>query len=584
MSQSLTQSRSRLADLQAKLGRLGLPTGSVDNRGQLDAAIDYAQQTAFLARANALPILNAQSELAHRWQKEIKKVRQCDQEVVKKRQATQAWRSKLSPDDVETALSQARQFEGRFFSFLNPARWRLRSVLRRAYDFSQHQVRPSWIRILDELREEHQAVARRAETASEICNSFGLEGDFDRFEGQVSSLQQSVEKLPHSVRVLHDHVTASPEADKLVLALAALADDFKGLIDVCDEFLAAYQHCSLSDLVGILSKMDDFLDELPDYLHCLTQLNALPATLSDSIRTFPIGLPAMEAATAERSLQLAWRDRAVGRFDGSARRRQVSRLRRLGEEWQKQNAQRVREFVRQTFVDNVNTSSKPAAQLTSQQKGFKQTYNRARRELEHEFSKSMRYKSIRDLMAGDSGSVIRDLKPVWLMSPLSVSDTLPLNADNFDVVIFDEASQITLEEAVPAIFRAKQTIVVGDQMQLPPTSFFMSQRPSENDEMTFEEDGELVSYGVDSNSFLNQAARNLPVVHARVALSQPVGIADQFFQSRFLRRAIADCSRRAPSTADSASAQRRVGGPGNAKCRRTARAGRQFPFLAERPL
>jgi predicted DNA-binding WGR domain protein len=510
VSQSLTQSRSRLADLQAKLGRLGLPTGSVDNRGQLDAAIDYAQQTAFLARANALPILNAQSELAHRWQKEIKKIRQCDQEVVKKRQATQAWRSKLSPDDVETALSQARQFEGRFFSFLNPAWWRLRSVLGRAYDFSQHQVRPSWIRVLDQLREEHQAVARRAETASEICNSFGLEGDFDRFEGQVSSLQQSVEKLPHSVRVLHDHVTASPEADKLVLALAALADDFKGLIDVCDEFLAAYQHCSLSDLVGILSKMDDSLDELPDYLHCLTQLNALPATLSESIRTFPIGLPAMEAATAERSLQLAWRDRAVGRFDGSARRRQVSRLRRLGEEWQKQNAQRVREFVRQTFVDNINTSSKPAAQLTSQQKEFKQTYNRGRRELEHEFSKSMRYKSIRDLMAGDSGSVIRDLKPVWLMSPLSVSDTLPLNADNFDVVIFDEASQITLEEAVPAIFRAKQTIVVGDQMQLPPTSFFMSQGPSENDEMTFEEDGELVSYDVDSNSFLNQAARNLP--------------------------------------------------------------------------
>ena len=70
--------------------------------------------------------------------------------------------------------------------------------------------------------------------------------------------------------------------------------------------------------------------------------------------------------------------------------------------------------------------------------------------------------------------MIRDLKPVWLMSPLSVSDTLPLNADNFDVVIFDEASQVTLEEAVPAIFRARQAIVVGDEMQLPPTRFFVS--------------------------------------------------------------------------------------------------------------
>ena len=45
--------------------------------------------------------------------------------------------------------------------------------------------------------------------------------------------------------------------------------------------------------------------------------------------------------------------------------------------------------------------------------------------------------------------VVKDLKPIWLMSPLSVSDTLPLDAHSFDVVIFDEASQIPVEEAVP---------------------------------------------------------------------------------------------------------------------------------------
>ena len=235
-----------------------------------------------------------------------------------------------------------------------------------------------------------------------------------------------------------------------------------------------------------------------------------PAKLAESIRSFPLSLPALEAATAERSLQLAWRDRAVGRFDGTARRRQLARLRRLGDDWQKQNAQRVREIIRQTFLEHVNTFASPAAQLSVPQKASKPTYNRGRRELEHEFAKTMRYKSIRDLMSGDSGAVIRDLKPVWLMSPLSVSDTLPLNADTFDVVIFDEASQITLEEAVPSIFRARQAIVVGDEMQLPPTSFFVSQRPDEGDELTFEENGELVTYDVDSNSFLNQAARNLP--------------------------------------------------------------------------
>jgi superfamily I DNA and/or RNA helicase len=86
----------------------------------------------------------------------------------------------------------------------------------------------------------------------------------------------------------------------------------------------------------------------------------------------------------------------------------------------------------------------------------------------------MRYKAIRELASGDTGRVVRDMKPIWLMSPLSVSDTLPLAADLFDVVIFDEASQIPVEEAVPALYRAPQIIVVGDEMQLPPTSFFSS--------------------------------------------------------------------------------------------------------------
>jgi hypothetical protein len=50
-------------------------------------------------------------------------------------------------------------------------------------------------------------------------------------------------------------------------------------------------------------------------------------------------------------------------------------------------------------------------------KAFKKRYAAGRRELEHEFGKSMRYRSIRDLADGETGSVINDLKPIWLMSP-----------------------------------------------------------------------------------------------------------------------------------------------------------------------
>ncbi|HYF15047.1 MAG TPA: DUF4011 domain-containing protein [Phycisphaerales bacterium] len=64
------------------------------------------------------------------------------------------------------------------------------------------------------------------------------------------------------------------------------------------------------------------------------------------------------------------------------------------------------------------------------------------------------------------------LKPCFLMSPLSVAQYLDAKLPQFDVVIFDEASQIPVWDAIGAIARGKEVIVVGDSKQLPPTSFF----------------------------------------------------------------------------------------------------------------
>ena len=99
---------------------------------------------------------------------------------------------------------------------------------------------------------------------------------------------------------------------------------------------------------------------------------------------------------------------------------------------------------------------------------------------------------------------------MWLMSPLSVSDTLPLGSSQFDVVLFDEASQVPLEESVPTLYRGAQVIVVGDQMQLPPTNFFSAKSITDEEGLVVEENGERVSYELDSDSLLNHAARNLP--------------------------------------------------------------------------
>ncbi|MDC8449151.1 MAG: DUF4011 domain-containing protein [Nitrospira sp.] len=85
-------------------------------------------------------------------------------------------------------------------------------------------------------------------------------------------------------------------------------------------------------------------------------------------------------------------------------------------------------------------------------------------------------------------NLLPKLKPCLLMSPLSVAQYLDAAHSNFDVVVFDEASQIPVWDAVGAIARGKQLIVVGDPKQLPPTNFFNRADDAEDDVSGNEED------------------------------------------------------------------------------------------------
>src|SRR5579863_3949954 len=67
--------------------------------------------------------------------------------------------------------------------------------------------------------------------------------------------------------------------------------------------------------------------------------------------------------------------------------------------------------------------------------------------------------------------ILLRIKPVLLMSPISVAQFLPPNSVEFDLLVIDEASQVRPEDAIGVVARAKQMVVVGDSKQLPPTSF-----------------------------------------------------------------------------------------------------------------
>lgn len=122
-------------------------------------------------------------------------------------------------------------------------------------------------------------------------------------------------------------------------------------------------------------------------------------------------------------------------------------------------------------------------------------------ELERESKKQRLRKSLRQIILMVP-NLLQCIKPCLMMSPLTVAQLLEPDIFKFDYVIFDEASQLTTEDCIGAMFRGKRLIVAGDSNQLPPTSFFKTVTAPSEDEEISENDEEKE----DLDSILNECS------------------------------------------------------------------------------
>ncbi|MDR3102057.1 MAG: DUF3320 domain-containing protein [Methanocalculaceae archaeon] len=114
-----------------------------------------------------------------------------------------------------------------------------------------------------------------------------------------------------------------------------------------------------------------------------------------------------------------------------------------------------------------------------------------------EFNRKRGHMSIRMLM-NKAGRLIQQIKPCFMMSPLSVAQYLDPRSVQFDAIIFDEASQVRPEDALGALMRGRQLVVMGDSHQLPPTSFFDQIASADS-----EDEAESIASITDMESLLN---------------------------------------------------------------------------------
>ena len=199
----------------------------------------------------------------------------------------------------------------------------------------------------------------------------------------------------------------------------------------------------------------------PEALKVLAQFRPLAGTLKQHA---PVEWEGLLQRTMRREALLAWKSRIEATWPELALEREelerkVAVLAQLDKE--------QRALNRQLLGSDMTTSSELGSQ--SQWDGITRLTG----------ARALRLREILD-QGADLG--LMRLRPIWLMSPDVASRMLPLKAGLFDLVVFDEASQMPVEHAVPTLFRARRAVISGDEKQMPPSSFFATRIDGDEDD------------------------------------------------------------------------------------------------------
>lgn len=473
-----------------------------------------------LAQRRRLGAVRSASELAAQLEADAQAVRQACAAAEAATKAAAGWHTPLQPQDALAALDVARAKERSWTRVFSGSWRRVRRAVADSYRApGPVAVLPSVTQLLELLVTAQAAQLRLDELTRTAQDRWGLADPGVLIEGLAAAARREDAWLTAVLDALGQLGPQPGTASGAAVAeLLAAARPLLQQVDVAlAQVVTDVEDLPLADLLAALDALTEpgFAPALRALAPALAALDAHPAAAA-ALRRLPASPDQVEYAVAATALdELRAQVPAVGGFEGADLAEAIGRVQELLPSLHHACAAVVVARARARFLEQVAHSARSVTGMTRQQRTAKATWSAGRRELEHEFGKVMRFKSIRDLASDESGAVVAALRPVWLMSPTSVSDTLPLLPSLFDVVIYDEASQIPIEEAVPAMYRGAQVIVVGDQMQLPPTSYFTTRTGSDEpaahaDGSGWDDDDDEVGVVLDGDSFLAQAAVRLP--------------------------------------------------------------------------
>ena len=289
---------------------------------------------------------------------------------------------------------------------------------------------------------------------------------------------------------------------------------------------------------AFLSNLAERVDTLEGVLRVREGIAALPATLRPAAEAL-----LKQSAEPEQGLNVLRREVLAAEI---ARRLRAAphlqsvdgqRLQQMFEQYRELDARKqelVRDAVLHKWVDRQKGRLLAATGSRLNSLGAD-----LRRRLTTRGERAMRLRQVVAIGRGiEGGDPLFDLRPVWMASPETVAQVFPREAI-FDVVVFDEASQCRLEEALPVLVRGRRVTIAGDPKQLPPTRFFESAVAASDDDVELDSDQQLFEMQQGDTEDLLGAALGLDIqqcyldVHYRSRSADLIEFSnDHFYGSR----------------------------------------------------
>ena len=287
----------------------------------------------------------------------------------------------------------------------------------------------------------------------------------------VEASEQVAEWNSRSVDAGHPRVPS--ELHEVRTGLAALLDGIRNLGKVLSrDDLEEIGHQDVADLLHNLVGTLSVAANLPRIreLEAAFEKRGVERVTRRVGEEIPpeLAAAAIEHAWLNKVLEdLDIQDNALRTFDAARHSRQRHEFAEMDREHLSQTPLRVKRLVAESIVETM------------------ERHPQERDLVRREAAKRRRHLSVRQLFA-QAPHMLSALRPCWTMSPILVAEMVPHDRELFDVVIFDEASQIPPAEAIGCLARSSQIVVAGDSRQLPPTSFFG--RTADGDDENQEED------------------------------------------------------------------------------------------------